>query len=97
MRSTHSHVVPLLMADAVSAVQTLLQADNQGQVDGTVSSLQARCERLSAELEEAAVQVEVLNAKGQMYDDLQAKADRMVRHWPRTRRQLLVQSRNRSR
>jgi hypothetical protein len=56
----------------------LLQADQAREADATITSLQQRCERLAAELQEAAVQVEVLSAKGRLYDELQAKADKLV-------------------
>lgn len=39
--------------------------------------MQARVERLASELESAMVKAELLSAKGQMYDDLKAKTDRL--------------------
>jgi hypothetical protein len=39
--------------------------------------LQARVERLASELEAAVVRAELLSAKGQLYDELRAKADRL--------------------
>eukprot|EP00873_Tetraselmis_striata_P020021 jgi/Tetstr1/440285/TSEL_028635.t1 len=51
--------------------------DREKDADGQVSAYQARVERLSAELEEMTVRAEVLAAKGSMYDDLQAKCDKL--------------------
>lgn len=48
-------------------------------MESTIAALEARCSRLSSELEEAAVAVEVLRAKGRQYDELEARADRAVR------------------
>ena len=47
----------------------------------TLSSLESRCARLSAELEDAAAAVEVLRAKGRAYDEVEARAERMVGAW----------------
>lgn len=55
----------------------LAQVDREKDADGQVSAYQARVERLSAELEEMTVRAEVLAAKGSMYDDLQAKCDKL--------------------
>jgi hypothetical protein len=56
----------------------LLQVDKEREAESSVLALQHRVDRLSSELEEAAIQVEVLTAKGRMYDDLQAKAEQLV-------------------
>lgn len=54
------------------------QADKERDIEATVSSLQSHVDRLTADLEEASIQVQVLSAKGHMYDELQAKADKLV-------------------
>lgn len=56
----------------------LLQAEKEAAVESTVAALQSRCARLAAELEDAAVALEVCKAKAGMYDELQAKAERLV-------------------
>jgi hypothetical protein len=59
-------------------VPVLPQADQDAAVESTVAALESRCARLAAELEDAAVALEVCRAKAGMYDDLQAKAERLV-------------------
>lgn len=55
------------------------QAERQADAESALSSLEGRCGRLSAELEEAAAAVEVLRAKGRAYDEVEARAERLVR------------------
>ena len=55
------------------------QVDKEREAENSVTALQQRVDRLSSELEEAAIQVEVLTAKGRMYDDLQTRAEQLVR------------------
>jgi hypothetical protein len=55
----------------------LPQVEREKDADGQVAALQARYERISAELEDVAIRAEVLAAKGAMYDDLRAKCDRL--------------------
>lgn len=57
----------------------LSQADKESEVSSTVSMLESRAARLAAELEEVSVALEVAKAKAGMYDELQAKAERLVR------------------
>ncbi|WIA18914.1 hypothetical protein OEZ85_003586 [Tetradesmus obliquus] len=52
-------------------------AEKEAAVESTVAALQSRCARLAAELEDAAVALEVCKAKAGMYDELQAKAERL--------------------
>lgn len=52
-------------------------ADKEAAVESTVAALESRCARLAAELEDAAVALEVCKAKAGMYDELQAKAERL--------------------
>jgi hypothetical protein len=54
------------------------QADKEAAAESTVAALESRCARLAAELEDAAVALEVCKAKAGMYDELQAKAERLV-------------------
>jgi hypothetical protein len=56
----------------------LPQADKEAAVESTVAALESRCARLASELEDAAVALEVCKAKAGMYDELQAKAERLV-------------------
>jgi hypothetical protein len=56
----------------------IMQAECQGDVDTTIMGLEARCSRLSAELEETALAAQVASAKGRAYDELEAKAERLV-------------------
>ncbi|KAF6252466.1 hypothetical protein COO60DRAFT_1704276 [Scenedesmus sp. NREL 46B-D3] len=69
--------------DAVSRLQrenarlAAAVADKDAAVESTIAGLESRCVRLAAELEDAAVALEVCRAKAGMYDDLQAKAERL--------------------
>lgn len=60
-------------------VLVCLQADKDSAVESTIAGLESRCARLAAELEDTAVALEVARAKAAMYDELQAKADKLVR------------------
>jgi hypothetical protein len=55
------------------------QAERQSEFDATVASLESKVDRLTNELEEAAVGGEVAAAKGRRYDKLEARAEAMVR------------------
>ncbi|KAI8463321.1 MAG: hypothetical protein J3K34DRAFT_527091 [Monoraphidium minutum] len=52
-------------------------SERQADVESTIAALEGRCARLGSELEEAAVAVEVLRAKGRAYDEVEARAERM--------------------
>ena len=81
-RLTCCHVPLHLQCSSVAPLLLWLpQADKDAAVESTIAGLESRCVRLAAELEDAAVALEVCRAKAGMYDDLQAKAERLVSPW----------------
>jgi hypothetical protein len=73
------NVVPDVPLQATPLLLLLLpQADKDSAVESTVAALESRSARLAAELEDAALALEVCRAKAGMYDDLHAKAERLV-------------------
>ncbi len=78
--------MPMLMHLHVSMHMLLpmpmhLQADKEAGMSATVASLESRVTRLTAELEDAAIRVEVMSAKATLFDGLQSKAQALVGGW----------------
>ncbi|KAL6754707.1 hypothetical protein V8C86DRAFT_311837 [Haematococcus lacustris] len=64
-----------LRAEAARLSTSIVEKEREQQ--RTTEGLQARVERLASELEAASVRCELLAAKGQMYDELRARTERL--------------------
>ncbi|KAJ9530521.1 hypothetical protein QJQ45_012545 [Haematococcus lacustris] len=71
--SKQAHV--LHRAEAARLATSIVEKEREQQ--RTTEGLQARVERLASELEAASVRCELLAAKGQMYDELRARTERL--------------------
>ena len=66
-----------LTRESKRALEHVAQSDKESEAER--SALESRCQRLALELEDAMVKVEVLSAKGAMYDEVAATVDRLGR------------------
>ena len=66
-----------LTRESKRALEHVAQSDKESEAERT--ALESRCQRLARELEDAMVKVEVLSAKGAMYDEVAATVDRLGR------------------
>ena len=66
-----------LTRESKRALEHVAQSDKESEAER--SALESRCQRLARELEDAMVKVEVLSAKGAMYDEVAATVDRLGR------------------
>ena len=60
------------------------------EIDGERQALESRCSRLARELEDAMVKVEVLSAKGAMYDEVASTVDRLGKRAAEAEKDLAV-------
>ena len=89
-------------ADAARLTRELRQAREHvaradSDADAERAALDSRCSRLARELEDAMVKVEVLSAKGAMYDEVAATVDRLGKRAAEAERELAARAAPRAR
>lgn len=77
-----------LAREAKRASEYISQSDKEGEAER--AALDSRCDRLTRELEDAMVKVEVLSAKGAMYDEVASTVDRLGKRCAEAEKDLAV-------